>query len=487
MDRLACVDLPALPLQLLRRRHQEWAAGPMAVVERDKPLAPLLWVNEEARKLGVLAGQRYAAALALCPSLRAGEITAADIAAAADTLTEKLRAFSPGVEPSGDEPGVFWLDASGFSRLHPSLATWAQRIRRMLAQEGFAAHVAVGFSRFGVYACAKAARGVVSFDAPEDEEAAMRRVRLDRVGIAPEARDTLARLAVRTVGEFLALPSAGILKRFGPEAHRLQRLASGRVWAPLQPKKYVEPLERTLELDDAESNVEGLMFLVKQQLDPLLAMLAARGEALAELTLTLDKDHVESIRPAAPTLDAAQLLGLVRLRLESLQVRVIRLKTEARGVLATVEQLQMFAGKPRRDLAAAARALARVRAALGAQAVVRARLCEGHLPEARFTWEPMEEVPAAKPRALAPVVVRRIVARPVPLPMRQAREPDGWLLDDPRHGPVEHLDGPYLVEGGWWRGEVRREYYFAELRSGAIYWIYFDRKRRRWYRQGCVA
>jgi protein ImuB len=487
VDRLACVDLPSLPLQLLRRRHPEWAAGPMAVVERDKPLAPLLWVNEEARQLGVLAGQRYAAALALCPTLRAGEVLPSEIAAAVDLLTEKLRAFSPGVEPCADEPGVFWLDAGGLGSLYPSLASWAQKIRRLLAKEGFAAVVAVGFSRFGVYACAKAAKGVVSFDAPGEEEAAARRVRLDRVGIAPEVRDTLARLAVRTVGDFLALPHAGILKRFGPEAHRLHRLAAGRAWAPLQPREYVEPLVRVLDLDEPEGNVEGLLFLIKQQLDALLAMLAGRGQALAELTLTLTKECVEPIRPAAPTLDAAQLLGLVRLRLESLQVKVIRLQTEARGVPATVEQLRMFVEKPRRDLAAAARAIARVRAALGAQAVVRARLCEGHLPEARFTWEPMVDVPAAKPSSPAPVVVRRIVARPVPLPMRQSREPDGWLLDDPRHGPVERLDGPYLVEGGWWRSEVRREYYFAELRSGAVHWIFYDRKRRRWFRQGQVA
>lgn len=30
MDRLACVDLPALPLQLLRRLHPEWALAPGA-------------------------------------------------------------------------------------------------------------------------------------------------------------------------------------------------------------------------------------------------------------------------------------------------------------------------------------------------------------------------------------------------------------------------------------------------------------------------
>ena len=59
-DRLACVDLPAFPLQLLLKRHPEWTSHPAAVVAEDKPQGLVLWVNEKARQLGVLAG------LALC-------------------------------------------------------------------------------------------------------------------------------------------------------------------------------------------------------------------------------------------------------------------------------------------------------------------------------------------------------------------------------------------------------------------------------------
>jgi protein ImuB len=284
------------------------------------------------------------------------------------------------------------------------------------------------------------------------------------------------------------------LKRFGAAAHRLHRLGAGELWAPLNPRPFVEPLMRTLDLDDADANLESLQFLVKRELDPLLTKLAERGQALAELQLTIavekQGERIERIRPAAPTLDGAQLVGLVRLRLESLRLAagVVRLSTAATGVPASPEQLKMFAHKPRRDPGAAARAIARVRAALGEQAGVRARLCNGHLPEARFAWEPICEASTARPRTvtLRPMV-RRMATRPQLLPPRPAREPDGWLLDGLAHGPVERLDGPYVIEGGWWRAEIRREYYFAEVRSGALYWIFYDRRRRRWYRQGQVA
>jgi protein ImuB len=84
-------------------------------------------------------------------------------------------------------------------------------------------------------------------------------------------------------------------------------------------------------------------------------------------------------------------------------------------------------------------------------------------------------------------LVRRIEPRPVPLAPRPAREPDGWLLAGLSHGPVENISGPYLISGGWWQGEVQRDYYFAELRSGALEWVFYDRKRCRWFRQGRVS
>src|ERR671919_3259830 len=65
MERLACVSLPAFPLQLLLRHHPDWTAYPVVVVDEDKPQGSVLWVNDRARQLGVLPGLRYAAALSL--------------------------------------------------------------------------------------------------------------------------------------------------------------------------------------------------------------------------------------------------------------------------------------------------------------------------------------------------------------------------------------------------------------------------------------
>lgn len=479
MDRLACVSVPAFPLQLLLRRHPEWVAHPVAVVAEDRPQGLILWVNEKARQAGVLPGLRYAAALSLIPGLRAGVVSDAEIREAIAALVEQLTHFTPEVEPSSEEPGVFWLSAAGLGLLYSSLHEWARSVRREIEEAGFSATVVVGFTRFGTYAAARAGRGTVVFEDPSRERAAARRVPLDRLDFDPEFRDALGRLGVKTVGALLSLPPGGLLERFGQEAYHLYRMASGELWTPLQPHQIEEPIRQTLALDDPETDLTRLLFLIKRLLHPLLAALVVRGEALAELELRLLLDRAgwreEQIRPAAPTLDPIQMLDLVRLRLEAVELPgVVEIELTARGVPATREQLRFFAEPPRRDLDTANRALARLRAQFGEAAVVRARLADGHLPEASFAWEPIRQVTLPRPRTVAlRTLVRRIFAKPVALPQEPRRM-------------AEKLYGPYVVSGGWWIKEAHREYYFVETRRGDLLWIYYDRPRRQWFLQGCV-
>ena len=498
MDRMACVELPAFPLQLLLKRHPGWTDRPVAVVDRDKPQGVILWVNEQARAARIRIGMRYSAGLSLAHTLHAGEVPCADIERGVSAIAGRLRRFSPDVEPSRDEPGVFWLNASGLSYLHASLGRWAQEIVLSIRTCGFRAAVAVGFSRFGTYAVTRTLTSGEPVAVIRDRAVERRlagRVPLSRLGIDPGLRDSLHKLGVRTVQAFLRLPCEGIRRRFGPQAQRLHRLAAGDLWAPLQPQRVTEPLAARCDLDDPESDAVRLLFHIKGLLDRLLATARVRHEALAELTLRLRLDragvHTERLRPAAPTLDVVQLMNLVRLRLESLALGagVTEVRVAGRAVATAAEQQGLFIERPRRDRAAAERALARVCAEFGDEAVARALLCEAHLPEARFAWEPVGTVPLPEPREVAcRPMVRRIHARPLALPpaLEPDPEPHGRPMRGGEAGYVRELAGPYLVSGGWWRSAVHREYYFVRMRDGGMLWIYYDRRRRRWRWQGQV-
>jgi protein ImuB len=500
--RLACVDLPAFPLQLLLRRHPRWASYPAAVVAEDKPQGLILWVNERARQQGVLPGLRYAAALSLATGLRAGEVKSTEIQKAVRELTHRLMRLTPEVEPASEEPGVFWLNGMGLKFLYPSSNQWARALHADIAAQKFQVSVVAGFTRFGTYAVAKVKKGITVFNDPAQERQAAQEVPLHRLDLDPDFRDTLFKLGIKTVGGLLTLPPVGLRERFGPKAYRLHRMAAGDLWTPLHPYRPEEPVKQHRILDNPENDTTRLLFLIKQLLHPMLAALAARVQALAGLWLFFLVDGSdwlkEQIRPAVPTLDSNQILDLVRLRLESMQFSagITEIALEAEASVATTEQLRLFSEGPKRDLDAANRALARLRAEFGDDAVVQAKLKDGHLPEARFAWEPLNRVkipqddlndlndvngPVPKP------LVRRIMTKPVPLPGAPRRtHEDGWLILGHKYGSVDKLSGPYVFSGGWWNKEIQRDYYFAETRRGTIAWVYYDRVRRRWFLQGWI-
>jgi len=535
--RWACVDVPELPLQLLLRRHPEWGDAPACVVAEDRPQGRVLWVNEAARRGKVLPGMRYAAALALCAGLRAGVVAPDEVGRGVAQLAARLRELSPHVEPCADEPGVFWVEAEGLARIFPSASAWGRAVREAVGAMGFFSRVAVGFTRYGSYAVARAGGELAVFRDPESENRAARAVPLARLAIDPTLRDDLDRLGVRTLGELLELPAGGLLERYGPGAHRLHQLAAGTAWAPLVPEIPDDPLVERLELEWLDDDVARLLFFIGRLLDPLLGRLALRHERVEQLTLRLalanGSTREESVRPAAPTREAPPLIELLALRLEAsvrrtpLPAKVEALELEAAATPAVETQADLLAEAPRRDPEAARRALARLAAELGPAAVVRARLRDGHLPEASYLWEPLApEAYAAVPSSAAadavrcegrtlrliegegagglapggawlrvvggrdpdgPALIRRLYARPVALPPRSHHlRDDGWLIRSLPHGAVVRLTGPFVISGGWWRRPIHREYHFAETGRGDLLWVYFDRERRRWFLQGHV-
>ncbi|MBI5092101.1 MAG: DNA polymerase Y family protein [Candidatus Hydrogenedentes bacterium] len=491
MDRTACVDIRALPLQLLLRNHPDWQTQPVVVVDRDKPLGVIQWANKHASARQILPGMRYATGLSLSRDLQGGVTPDSEIAEAVALITQRLWRFSPRIEPSTREHGVFWLDASGLRFLYPSLEVWASDIRADLLQTGFRAVAAVGFSRFGSYAAARASAENIVFGDAEQEQAYLRRVPIERLGLDLALRDTLLKLGVTTLGKFIALPATGIRKRFGAEAEELHRFARGDGWAPLEPRPILEPIEYRDSLDYPEDNLVRLLARLTPLLQSALAELSARHEALKTIRLLLvlanHSERNEEVAPAVPTLDANQLLQLLRLRLETLSLTsgVVEVKLGADGVPASQRQLVLFHETPQRNEEAVYRAFAKIRAELGNDAVMVARLNEGHLPEARYAWERLQRLSPPKPgeAPLSPLV-RRIYTPAIALPPRDRREPDGWLIAGIADGPVEEVIGPQIVSGGWWTREVSRAYHYVRTRSGRWLWIYHDHARRRWFLQG---
>jgi protein ImuB len=159
------------------------------------------------------------------------------------------------------------------------------------------------------------------------------------------------------------------------------------------------------------------------------------------------------------------------------------IQLEAESIAVQPQQMALLQARPKRDLAAAARALARVRAMFGAASVTRAQLQGACLPEARYRWEPVAELRVPQPTTPAQgrSLVRRLFVSPQPLPSPTQR--GAWLGE---YGTIQSIHGPGRISGGWWLQRVERDYYWIETHAGEILWIYHDRPRRRWLLHGIL-
>ena len=93
MDRLACISIPALPLQLALRRFPQGQSLPVALVKDDRPASPILNLNLAAKKLGLKPGMRYGEALSLVGDLRATVVSNQEVGEARTAIRAFKGAF----------------------------------------------------------------------------------------------------------------------------------------------------------------------------------------------------------------------------------------------------------------------------------------------------------------------------------------------------------------------------------------------------------
>ena len=191
--RIACVDIPALPLQILRRDKPEWAGLPLAVVGDDRPQAPVLWVSRTAQQLGIRPGMRYAAALGISRELRASTVSAERVAEVRAEMVGALLRHSPRVEPDDERPGVIWIDPEGMVSLFGSLERWAQSVWAELGAHDLFGATVVGFERMRCWAVARTRRDAKVLASAEDEARLAGAVPIGRLDVPPARAATRRR------------------------------------------------------------------------------------------------------------------------------------------------------------------------------------------------------------------------------------------------------------------------------------------------------
>lgn len=457
-------------------------------------------VSPRAAAHGVAPGQTLSAARALCSGLVALRLEPEADARLLARLAAALLRFTPDVcrerDPALRAGAAGLLLEVGRTAFHfggeESLAT---QVTAACARAGFATQLGIADTPEAARVLARA--GELAGD-PEPRHAPRAGTGLFAAlpwqALAPSVEVAAAcrALGVRTIGELLQLPRAGLATRTSIAfVQQLQRLL-GELEEPLERIAPPQFFDEELEFEAPVNDAGALLVAAQQLLTEAVEALAARGEAPLVAAFTFVPPGKAppwslDLAPSAPTRDVALLVTLLSHRLEHEQrqrrqavalVEKVRLVVAKTVPLAAEQEALFAAGRDRGAERTAAALIDRLAMRLGREQVrgVEAR-CDPR-PERAFGWR------AAG--AVATSAAQQPVAGARPFELAGAPQPCAVTCDE-RGQPLRAVRGPERITGGWWDGnDVERDYFEVELADGTRSWIFRDAAGA-WFRHGAFS
>jgi protein ImuB len=485
-------------------------AGPKTMAGRRRLRA----VSIAAGRAGIRAGMTLAEARAICTDVQEYPWDDVAIAGATTEMTALLVAASPQVTPVAGTPGMWWVGASGFGgrggerdlafALRRIASHWHPRSRVAIADSCVAARVATwagtSFQRHSDD------RSLICIVPHGHDAGYLAPAPLALVPMDDELRMALEALGLRTVGSFAALSAEDVERRWGNEGLRVWRLARGEdhrrpVLARVPDLPVVDA-----ELPTPATTMEPILFLVRAALDRLTTRLAAYGQAVAALAITLSLDDrrgalptdalarahtvTREVRLARPVARSAPLFERCRALLDTWP-----LSAPAIGVGVAIVAAAPLSGEQGdlletawRDTAAVDSALARLRAELGPNVVVKPVARDAHVPERAGAWvessidkEPTDGGDGTITVRADPAI--RLLESPESVFVICEEGVPRAVTWRGRRLTVERAIGPERLSGDWWDDGYRRDYWRCESAFGDFV-LYLDRMDDQWWVQG---
>lgn len=445
-------------------------------------------VSSEARALGVRPRQTIAAARAKCSSLRVRVVALGAVRDALARIAESLLAF--GATTSFDlEGNVVWVDVTGSGHLHRSSfdpsgePTLLERIGNQVRAMQHVCRVAIADGPMVAAAVARyGTPETANVVAPGDNAAALAPLPLRSLPLPDDAIHWLVRLGLGTVGDLARVPRASLALRIGAAAPQIMALLAGDDGTPLT--AHVPPLvpEEAVTLEYGVESTEALLFVMKRLCDGLACRIAGRAMAITQLEVVFDLDRamapnasraVLNLTLSAPLAAAAEILGVVRARLDSYTIEAPILSVRLRGVETVPRQksqLHLFVPEAKAERVIP-RLAAEIEAILGPGTVGTLQLANRWLPEQRSRLVPLHSSRALGRLGLA------VPDSHAGALLSGALEPTRWL-SKPIACPnlVEVRLVSRLEAGEWWdRRLTQRDYGTAWIDAvPAMAWVELD-------------
>src|SRR5262245_19274997 len=477
------LHFPSLALDVRTRGASE--PGPLVIASSAEANAVAMACSPAAQRRGVQAGMALAAACALDSRLN---ILARDTAAEQAAL-EHVAAWAGQYTPMASlaPPADVLLEVAGSLNLFGGLTRLCESIERGVAELGYSARVACAPTPLAAQWFARAghAAKIRHHDALRH---ALERLPVVVLDLSSQVAVLLEDVGVRTVGDVLRLPRDGAARRFGQrlidDLDRAldRRRDARRPYAP--PRRFMAALALPAPVHEAEA----LIFAARRLIAELCGLLAAGGNGVQQLRLTLShEDHEDTthlvLNLVAASRDPEHLVNVLRERLGRLQLAgpTTTIALASDSLVPLPARSLSFLPAPEDHSETVSRLIERLRGRLGDAAVKGIGLAADHRPER--AWR------AGEPgRDTVPDEATRRAPRPLWLlavPLRLAASADTPCYE----GPLTLLAGPERIESGWWDGaDVTRDYFVARTPAQSLLWIYRERRDLgAWYLHGFFA
>ncbi len=555
MRRVISLWLPRFATDRLSRRQPAWRSEPLVTVcdggfaTTGSPLGArdgggavmrVAAANRAAEAAaGIVPGLALADARARLPDLRAVPAAGGADMEALAALGDWCGRWTPWValDAAGAHAVLgaghgLWLDITGCAHLFGGEAALLNDMARRLARFGFAARAALAdtpgaawaVSHHGAAKQGGARHGCVV--APGKARAALAKLPLKGLRLAPAEADGLERLGFRAIGDLYGIPRGALARRFGEGVMRRLDQALGREDEPLSPRRPVAPHRVRQDFAEPIASREAIAATARRLLGELADMLEADalGARQLELTLYRGDGKVERIavgtsapvrapshlmRLLAEPLDALDAgfgfdsVALAASLCEALAPAQLALDSQPAANSTATVNVATATAEPRNLLvpdggdngndSEVARLIDRLGGRLGLANVCRLALFQSHIPErAALSGAAVAPVPGGAAIAKGPhwPAGRQRPLRLLPRP--EAVEAVAMLPDAPplmfRWRRILHrvtkAEGPERIAAEWWHAEgaqplggeadSMRDYYRVEDDRGRRFWLYRD-------------
>jgi protein ImuB len=391
-------------------------------------------------------------------------------------------AFSPTSELP--DPNTVVFNINGLGILYGEPPQIAQAIAARVEQSGL---LRLGEVNIAVAQTADAARLFalslpgMHFIPPEETAERLADLGLGLLPLPEKDQETLGNWGIRTLGEFAALPEAGLAQRLGSQAIEWQRLARGAVKRPLQTGSLKTEFKEELELEHPIELLDALLFALGRCTNNLCARLWAAGLSAGEIHIQLKLDdrklYKREIKLPLPLRASKPLLRIIQLEIEKQPPQ-----SAIRDVCITVQAVEprylqhelFIPAMPEPEKLELT--LARIRAVVGEENVGVPELIDSHHPQ------PFRLAPHLTPhpvnmfaqRHTAQLLAVRYFRPPLAAEVGQgdSNQP-ARLRASAISGRVINAAGPWKGSGNWWNADAwNREDWDVALSDGLVYRLF---------------